>query len=252
MAAIYSGKVLRLKTFVKDDRVLIVAMDHGIAGITEGLENLGKTIDSVARAGADAVMINVGVIRNYYEKIAGKVPVVATIEYVDKSVEQAVKAGANAVKTTYFGKIPPDESLRQWISQIASKCDEWGIPYMAELVPVDASGKFIFDVDLVKKAARLAAELGADLVKTAFTGNREGFARVTEACPIPVVIAGGPAIDSDKDTLKMVKDTVEAGGAGVAFGRNIWQRQDPAKMTEAIAKIIHQNISVEEALRILK
>jgi len=248
-----AGKVIRLKRFFKDDnRVFIVALDHGAFGITEGIEDLGKTIDTVAEAGADAVMINIGVVKNYYKEIAGRIAFVATTEYNEKSLEEALKVDANAIKSTYFGKVPPDEDIKDQIRQVALKCNEWGMLYMAECVPAEPSGKFIFDVDLVRKAARVAAELGADIVKTAYTGSPDGFRKVVEACPVPIVIAGGPRMESDKDNLKMVKGCIDAGGAGVAIGRNIWQYKEPAKITEAFAKIIHDNMTVEEALKILK
>ena len=253
MIMISTGKIFRLKRLFEDDnRVFIVAMDHGVAGITEGLEDLGKTIDIVAKSGADAVMINIGIVKNYQKDIAGRIGLVATTEYNERSIVEAVKVDASAVKTTYLGRVLPDDTVKDQIRQVGLVCDEWGMPYMAECIPAEPSGKLIFDVDLMKKAARLAGELGADIVKSAYTGSRDGFRKVVEACPVPIVIAGGPRAESDKENLKMVKDTIDAGGAGVAIGRNIWQHRDPAKMTEAIAKIIHDNTSVEEALKILK
>ena len=246
------GKSIQLKDFVKDDnRVLIVAMDHALFGITDGIENLGDMIDTVTKSGADAVMIGLGISHNYQERISGRTSLIATIEARALDVEQAVKMGASAVKTTYAGKVPVDGGLRQEIISTASKCEEWGMPYIAELVPADSAGKYLYDVDLVLKAARQAAELGGDIVKTIYTGNPATFRKVVEACPIPIVIAGGPKVESDEETLRMVKGVIEAGGAGVAFGRNIWQHKEPSKMTEAIAKIIHQDITVAEALQIL-
>ncbi|MEM4246314.1 MAG: fructose-bisphosphate aldolase, partial [Candidatus Bathyarchaeia archaeon] len=177
---------------------------------------------------------------------------VATTEYAEESLIEAMKFDACAVKTTYFGDVPPEEAIRERFRHIALKCNEWGMPYMAECVPAKPSGEYIFDADLIQKAARVSAELGADIVKTAYPGTMDGFKKAIEACPAPIVIAGGPRIESDRDALKMVKESVEAGGAGVAIGRNIWQHKHPSKMTEAIAKIIHEDISVEEALKILK
>jgi fructose-bisphosphate aldolase/2-amino-3,7-dideoxy-D-threo-hept-6-ulosonate synthase len=248
-----TGKYIRLKNFLKDDnRVFVVAMDHGVVGITDGIENMGKVIDTVTKSGADAVMINVGMVHNYQERIGGRIGLIATIESRALDVEQAVKVGASAVKTTYAGKVPVDGGLRQEIILTASKCEEWGMPYMAEVIPADSAGEFLYDFDLVLRAARIAAELGGDMVKTSYTGSSATFRKVVEACPIPIVIAGGPKIENDEETLGMVKGVIEAGGAGVVFGRNVWQHKEPAKMTEAIAKIIHQDITVHEALKVLK
>lgn len=101
---IAAGKMIRLKRFTKDDRTLIVAMGHGIIGVIQGIQNLGRMIDIVTKSGADAIMVNVGIIRNYADEISGKVGLVAAVEYDEKSVEEAVRVGSDAVKTTYFGR----------------------------------------------------------------------------------------------------------------------------------------------------
>lgn len=108
------------------------------------------------------------------------------------------------------------------------------------------------DPEVVKLAARAGAELGADIIKTNYTGDPDTFREVVKGCPVPVVIAGGPKIETEEELLQMVKDSVEAGGAGVAIGRNIFQADSPANMTRAIAGIVHDGLSVEEAVRILK
>jgi class I fructose-bisphosphate aldolase len=100
----------------------------------------------------------------------------------------------------------------------------------------------------VKHAARLGAELGADIVKVNYTGAPDTFREVVEGCPVPVVIAGGPKMDSDRDVLTMVKDAVDVGGAGVSIGRNVFQHKDPTKIVQAFDLIIHQNASVDEAI----
>jgi len=105
------------------------------------------------------------------------------------------------------------------------------------------------DVIYVKHAARVAAELGVDIVKTNYTGSIETFREVTEGCGAPVVIAGGPKSDSFKDVLQIIADSIEAGGVGVAMGRNVWQSKNPVITVKAIARIVHDNWSVEETFR---
>lgn len=109
-----------------------------------------------------------------------------------------------------------------------------------------------YDVEVVKHAARLGAELGADLVKVPYTGDPESFREVTEGCPIPVLIAGGEKMDTDEDVLSMVKGAMEGGGSGVSIGRNVFQHPHPDRMVRAIAMIVHEGASVEEALEVLK
>jgi fructose-bisphosphate aldolase/2-amino-3,7-dideoxy-D-threo-hept-6-ulosonate synthase len=107
-------------------------------------------------------------------------------------------------------------------------------------------------VDVVKLAARAGAELGADIIKTNYTGDPDTFIEVVNGCPVPVVIAGGPKVETNEELLLMVKNAVDVGGAGVAIGRNIFQAESPRKTTKAIAEIVHNNMEVEEALKIIE
>ncbi|MBW2712077.1 MAG: fructose-bisphosphate aldolase, partial [Deltaproteobacteria bacterium] len=108
-----------------------------------------------------------------------------------------------------------------------------------------------YDVNAVKHAARVGKEMGADIVKVSYTGSVETFKEVVSGCSIPVVIAGGPKMDSDRDILEMVKGSIDAGGAGVSIGRNVFQHENPTRMVRAISAIVHDNSSVEDALKIL-
>lgn len=247
------GKVMRLGNLLREDgRVLIVAMDHGMIGTTKGIEKIEETIRKVIEGGADAVMINLGVAKKCYKEVAGKVNFVLSIPFDAKYVEKAVKIGADAIKTTYFGPVPLEEYRMKQISEIARESDEWGIPYLVEVVPTDSSGKVLYDFEKIKQAARIGAELGGDLIKTAYTTDSSQFKHVVDSCPVPIVVMGGPKMESDIEVLKIVKGCIDAGGAGVSIGRNIWQHKDPVKMTKAIAKILHQNATVDEAFKELK
>ena len=105
-----------------------------------------------------------------------------------------------------------------------------------------------FDVKVVKHAARVGAELGADIVKVVYTGSPETFSEVVEGCFVPVVIAGGEKMETDREILEMVKASVTAGGAGVSIGRNVFQHRDPEKIVRVITKLVHNGFSVEEGL----
>ncbi len=95
-------------------------------------------------------------------------------------------------------------------------------------------------------------ELGADIVKVSYTGSVDSFRKVVAGCPVPVVIAGGPKMSSDRDILEMVQGAIEAGGAGVSIGRNVFQHRDPSRMVGAISMLVHENSGVEEALSFLQ
>ena len=107
-------------------------------------------------------------------------------------------------------------------------------------------------MEFVKHAARVGSELGVDIVKTNYTGDPDALREVVVGAIVPVVIAGGPKIDTDEELLQMVKDSLEVGGAGVAFGRNLFQAENPGKITRAISEIVHHDAEVDEALKFLE
>jgi class I fructose-bisphosphate aldolase len=125
------------------------------------------------------------------------------------------------------------------------------MPLLAMIYPRGEKIKDEYDVNAVKHAARVGNEMGADIVKVSYTGSVETFKEVVSGCSIPVVIAGGPKMDSDRDILEMVKGSIDAGGAGVSIGRNVFQHENPTRMVRAISAIVHDNSSVEDALKIL-
>lgn len=109
-----------------------------------------------------------------------------------------------------------------------------------------------FDVKYVKHAARVGAELGADIVKVNYTGSPDTFREVVEGVSIPVVIAGGEKTETDQDFLEMVDGALAAGSAGVSIGRNAFQHEHPDKIVAAIAKMVHEGASVKEALKMVR
>ena len=135
---------------------------------------------------------------------------------------------------------------------VSEHCDFWGMPLVAMMYP---RGKGIAnpnDVEVVAHAARAGAELGADIIKTNYTGNIETFRRVVEGCPVPVVVAGGPKTETDMQFLEMIEGAMKGGARGVAIGRNVFQADDPVKMTMALSAIVNQGKSAKEAIQILK
>jgi len=122
------------------------------------------------------------------------------------------------------------------------------MPLMAEMYPREKN----LDPDVVARAARIAFEVGADIVKTFYTGEGESFRAVVQSCPLPILILGGPKVESDEQLLRMVRDALDAGAAGIAFGRNVWQRDNPVAAVKALRAMVHEGSSVEEALRVLQ
>ena len=135
------------------------------------------------------------------------------------------------------------------MGEVAQKCRYWGMPLVAMMYPRGPNIKNPNDPGVVNIAARAGAELGADLVKTVYTGDIDSFKSIVKGCPVPIIIAGGPKMNTKRELLQMVWEAMEAGATGIAIGRNIFQDPDPTALLQTVAKIIHENFSVDEAIK---
>jgi DhnA family fructose-bisphosphate aldolase class Ia len=126
------------------------------------------------------------------------------------------------------------------------------MPLVAMMYTRGAKIKSEFDVTYVKHAARVGAELGADIVKVPYTGSVESFKEVVRGCPVPVVIAGGPKMGSDEEIFKMAEGALKAGSAGLSVGRNAFQHKTPEKMVAALCLMVHKGASVKDAMQMLR
>jgi DhnA family fructose-bisphosphate aldolase class Ia len=145
-----------------------------------------------------------------------------------------------------------DKEMLGQLGFISERCLQWQMPLVAMMYTRGPKIKNEYDLNNTKHAARVGAELGADIVKVVYTGSVEGFTEVVQGCPVPVLIAGGPKMDSDEDIFKMVEDALKAGARGVSIGRNAFQHKKPEKMVAALCKMVHEGAGVEEAVTILK
>jgi fructose-bisphosphate aldolase / 2-amino-3,7-dideoxy-D-threo-hept-6-ulosonate synthase len=263
----YTGKPVRLERIMnrKTRKMLIVPMDHGMSlGPIKGIVDLPKTVDLVAEGGATAVLGHIGLPLFGHRRYGKDIGLILHLsgntslspdpnnKVLITPVEDAVKMGADAVSVhVNLGAETDDEMLRKF-GLIAGKCREWGMPLLAMMYPRGKKISSEHAAEYVKIAARAAAEIGADIVKTNYTGDIDSFKEVTRGTPIPVVVAGGPQMKTTKDILQMVHDSIEGGGSGVAIGRNVFQADNPVKMVRAIEKIINEGYSVEEAEKELK
>lgn len=259
------GKRIRMERIINREtrNTVIVPMDHGVSmGPIEGLKDMPKIIDAIAEGGANAVILHKGMVvhghRGYGKDIGLIVHLSGSTSLSPDpnekvlvcTVEEAIRLGADAVSIHInVGSKTEAEQLKE-LGNISKICAEWGIPLLAMMYP-RGEGIDQFDEKAVALASRVGAELGADIVKTNFTGDPKSFKRVVEGCPVPIVVAGGPKMDRVEDLLKMVEMAMDAGARGVAIGRNVFQAENPTLMTKAIAKIVHENASVKEALELL-
>lgn len=247
--------------FRPNGRALIVAFDHGlIDGPIPGLERPGETLAQIVAGGADAVLTSFGVAARFARELApvglvlrldgggtklGKIGPGAQFH----TVEAALRLGADAVVVSAFPGAAHEEATLRTLAAVIDEAHAWGLPVMAEMQPggFDAGPEFT-TTENVALSARVAAELGADWVKAPYAPD---FGRVVAACYVPVVMLGGAKKNSERSMLENIKQAIEAGGAGVAIGRNIFQADDPGRMTAAVAAIVHGGASVDEALAIL-
>ncbi len=257
------GLIKRMnRIFASDGKALIVAMDHaGMDGPCQGLEDPGKTIQSIVAGGADAILTTYGVVRHFSKELA-KIGVIlrtdggatALTEGSFPSrlffpIEDALRFGADAVAVNAYPGGEREAETLQNLAHITSEAHKWGLPVLAEMVPGGFnSSKESRTTENVSISARIGSELGADIIKTPYTPN---FNDVVSKCYVPVVILGGSKRGKERDMLADIKSAIDAGASGVAIGRNIWQADDPRAMTAAIAAIIHHNASVEEAMEIM-
>lgn len=250
------------RIFRPDRRALIVAMDHGLLdGPCKGLEEPGETIAKVIEGGADAVLTSYGVARRFARELApiglilradGGATSLGTGDgpgALFYGVEEALRLGADAVAVSAFPGSTKEEASLESLALMIGKAHAWGVAVMAEMVPggFDSAPEYR-TLTNIALSVRVAAELGADFVKTPYTA---GFEAVTSTCYVPVVMLGGAKRGSERDMLSDIKAAVDAGGAGVAIGRNIFQADDPAAMAAAVAAILHHGASVDGAFAIL-
>ncbi len=168
------------------------------------------------------------------------------------TVEEAVHLGADYVHTYLFlgaGDAAKEAREIQRNAEIVRECNRYGMPLMIEpMARGEKVGANIHDPAYIALAVRIAAELGSDMVKTAYTGTAESFRSVVEACPVPVLIAGGPRVSTGLEVLEMVEGAIRAGAAGVVFGRNVFQASNSERMTQAICRIVFEEATAAEAV----
>jgi fructose-bisphosphate aldolase/2-amino-3,7-dideoxy-D-threo-hept-6-ulosonate synthase len=260
------GKEIRLERIMDRNtrKTIIVPMDHGVTnGPIPGLIDLEQSINLVAEGGANAVLGHVGLALYGHRRGGRDIGLILHLsastaigpdpndKVIVNTVTNAMKMGADAVSMHINIGADSEARMLSDLGKIAVECMEWGMPLLAMMYP---RGRKIPDehaVEHVRLAARVAAELGADMVKTVYTGDPESFREVTRGCPVPVVVAGGSKTD-DRSTLEMIEGAMAAGAAGISIGRNAFQHASPDRFIRAASVIVHQGRSVEEAMEMVR
>jgi DhnA family fructose-bisphosphate aldolase class Ia len=253
---------------------VIVAIDHGLNwGIYEGFENPQATLETVLKNDPDGILASVPFIRRFQDTIEeySNIRTIATIDLLHDStlpgdrgdaeihsqvfdVETVANLGVDAMKVALvYGRDDPAilEKNINFVANAAQRGRELGIPLIVEPTLWGNRIEDDLDPEYLANANRLAFELGADILKSPYPGNRESFAPIADNAPQPLYIAGGPAAESDTEVLEMVRGAMDEGALGIMFGRNIWQHEDPGRIIDALSTIVHEDASVETATELL-
>lgn len=257
-----SGKTRRLRRiFQPDGKTVIIPMDHGISvGPIKGLGDMTRTIDQVTKGGADAVLVHAGIARTVDTSGIGLILHLSGATRLTNepnwkiqvsTVKQAIRLGADAVSVHINVGSEHEQDMLDRFSRIIDECEEYALPTLAMMYPRGPKIQNEHAYEMVSHAARLGYELGADIVKTNYTGEVESFRKIVGMVKVPIVVAGGPKTDNENDTLQIVYESMKAGAAGVSIGRNVFQFQEPSAMTKAIVDIVHHGANPTHALSIL-
>jgi putative autoinducer-2 (AI-2) aldolase len=233
----------------------MLAVDHGyFLGPTERLENATQTIAPLLLY-ADSLMLTRGILRNCVPaereipivlRVSGGTSIVGedlSKETITTSIEEAIRMNASCLALSIFVGSKYEHQTLASLGRLVDEGEKYGIPVLA----VTAVGKEMGrDARYLSLACRVAAELGAHIVKTYYCDN---FEKVVEACPVPLVVAGGKKLP-EMDALKLAHDSITHGASGVDMGRNIWQSDYPVAMIKAVKAIVHGKTDVKEAYSI--
>jgi 3-hydroxy-5-phosphonooxypentane-2,4-dione thiolase len=237
---------------------VMLAVDHGyFMGPTHRLEDPRTTIAPLLPH-ADAIALTRGILRRCVDpatatpivlRVSGGVTVLhedLSDEAITTSMEEATRLNVSAVALSVFVGAPHEHESLVHLGELVDSGETYGMPVMA----ITAVGKELEKRDsrYLALACRVSAELGAHLVKTYYC---EGFEKVVEGCPVPIVVAGGPKLDSDEAALTLARHAIDAGAHGIDMGRNIWQSEHPVAMLRALRAIVHEKATVREALEVL-
>jgi putative autoinducer-2 (AI-2) aldolase len=246
----------RLSMLIKEDRrCQFLPIDHGyFQGPTSCLEKPSETIKGLLPY-ADGLFVTRGVLRASIPpkcqtpiilRVSGGTSIIGhdlADETITTSIDEIIRLNAAAVGISIFVGSDYEKQTLTNLAQLVDECEQYGIPVMA----VTAVGK-----EMEKRTARylslssrIAAELGARIVKTYYCP--QDFDKVIEGCPVPIVIAGGPKCETELEVFEFVYDGIQKGAIGVNLGRNVWQNPHPVPMMRALNAIIHKNATPQEA-----
>ncbi len=234
----------------KTGRTVMLAVDHGyFQGPTTGLRDMKNIIPLVPQA--DCLFVTRGILRTSIDpatktsiclRVSGGPSILGELsnEDITTSMEEALRLNASGVGMSIFVGAKNEDRTISNLGRLINEAQRYGMPVLA----ITAVGKEMArDARYLGLACRMAAEIGANIVKTYYC---EDFHKVAEGCPVPIVIAGGKKLP-EMEALQMTEDAIRAGARGVDMGRNIFQSDSPAGMIKAVRAIVHKGATAREA-----
>lgn len=241
------------RIFKADGRTVIVAMDHGMGlNVNPALDRTGEVLKAIVAGGADAVLVSYGIALKYADVLQD----IGVIVRCDGgysaipsaagghprmlfSVEDALRAGADAVACNGFPGTPDEQDCMKNLAALVSQGNAWGVPVMAEMLPGGFGSEVPKTVENVRLAARTGCEYGASIIKTTYTGTPQEFRQVIDASYQPVIVLGGEATSDLPALFDCIEQAVGVGAAGVAIGRNVWKHPHPEAVTRVLVALVH-------------
>ncbi len=266
------GKYSRLRTIFHDsDRAFVVAFDHGILmGPVDGIQDIATSVKKVVSGNPDAIQLTPPIAKVLSENFLGRnspsliarldtsnlwrsTPAPKNGYYTDLfSVKDAVRLNADAVVAYLlvgFENDYDESNNMKILSAIVHEAHDYGMPLIIEPLGISKGYQVVRDKTIISLAVRMATEIGADLLKVDYTGDKTSFSEILNSTTCPVLIRGGPKTKTVEDSMKMVLDSLDLGAKGIVFGRNIWQSSDSTMTTQIYSDFIHRRITIEEAIK---
>jgi 2-amino-4,5-dihydroxy-6-oxo-7-(phosphonooxy)heptanoate synthase len=239
------------------DRLVVVPLDHTISDGAVLPDRLDSLVGAFAGNGVDAIVLHKGSVRHvqpgWFTELSLVIHLSASTvhapdpdaKYLVSRVDEALRLGADAVSVHVNLGSADERAQVADLGAVADVCDQWNVPLLAMMYPRGPRIGNPRDPALVMHAATLAMDLGADIVKVPFTGTAAEMADVVRACPVPLIVAGGPPASTDDEVLEYVAEALRGGVAGVAMGRKIFQARDPGLLARRVAQLVHQQPTIE-------
>ncbi|MBN2369122.1 MAG: fructose-bisphosphate aldolase [Vicinamibacteria bacterium] len=269
-----SGKTTRISRLFNSTtgRSVIIPVDHGVAmGALQGLQDPHDVLARLVALRIDGTLLTPGlwkVVSGLFERrdaparvLTADLPLFSTLpgepadvseDDVLVSVDFALRHAFDAIKILLVWGLERDKQMAnlKMVGRLADECDRWSLPLMVEPVlwGMNVPKERKNDSKLMENAARIALELGADILKIPYTGEVEPFSAMVRRLRVPVLVLGGPKMSGIRDVFQVARDSLVAGARGIVFGRNVWQHPAMESVVRGLIDIVHGNMDVETAL----